>query len=213
MYRILGGDGKEYGPITAETLRQWVAEGRANAETQVLADGAAAWVPLGSLPELAGAAPPAAAPGYTYAPGVPLTTVDREAARRLAVPAGWGLTFVGILGVLMCIGMIILFAITGVENSPMAEMFGKRPVSEAERIGQKVGLFASFVIGIGWAAFIAFAGNKLRRLESWGLVLTAGILCVLPCCGTQFPLCILSGPVGIWVIVVICLHKVKPAFS
>ena len=31
MYKILGGDGKEYGPVLADTLRQWVREGRANA--------------------------------------------------------------------------------------------------------------------------------------------------------------------------------------
>ena len=30
MYKILGGDGKEYGPISADVVRVWVAEGRAN---------------------------------------------------------------------------------------------------------------------------------------------------------------------------------------
>lgn len=53
MYKILGGDGKEYGPVTAETLRQWVNEGRASGQTQVRGEGSSAWVALASLPEFA----------------------------------------------------------------------------------------------------------------------------------------------------------------
>ena len=60
MYRIIGGDGQSYGPISADQLRQWIAEGRANAQTRVQAEGQAEWVALGELPEFAGgtAAPP-----------------------------------------------------------------------------------------------------------------------------------------------------------
>ena len=54
MYKIIGADGKIYGPVSAEQLRQWLTEGRANAQTQALADGAAEWKPLGALPEFAG---------------------------------------------------------------------------------------------------------------------------------------------------------------
>jgi hypothetical protein len=60
MYKILGGDGKEYGPVTAEALRQWVNEGRASGQTQVCAEGTTEWQPLAALPEFAQlfAAPP-----------------------------------------------------------------------------------------------------------------------------------------------------------
>ena len=51
MYRIIGGDQKEYGPVTAEQLRQWLAEGRLNAQTSVLPEGATDWKPLSALPE------------------------------------------------------------------------------------------------------------------------------------------------------------------
>ena len=54
MYKIIGADGREYGPATAGQLRQWMAEGRANAQTQTLAPGAPEWKPLGALPEFAG---------------------------------------------------------------------------------------------------------------------------------------------------------------
>ena len=41
MYKIRGGDGKEYGPVSADTLKQWVSEGRANAQTLILPPAAA----------------------------------------------------------------------------------------------------------------------------------------------------------------------------
>lgn len=72
MYKIIGADGKEYGPISAEQLRQWVKEGRADAQTKVLAEGATDWRPLSSFPEVAStnvppaplAVPPQAVPNY-----------------------------------------------------------------------------------------------------------------------------------------------------
>ena len=51
MYRIIGADGREYGPISAEQVRQWIAESRANASTPTLTEGATEWKPLASLPE------------------------------------------------------------------------------------------------------------------------------------------------------------------
>jgi hypothetical protein len=55
MYKILGADGNEYGPVTADTIRQWIAEGRANAQTQLLQEGAGGWRPLPECPEFAAA--------------------------------------------------------------------------------------------------------------------------------------------------------------
>ena len=54
MYRIIGADGRQYGPVSGEQLRQWMAEGRANAQTQTFVEGATEWRPLDALPEFAG---------------------------------------------------------------------------------------------------------------------------------------------------------------
>jgi uncharacterized membrane protein len=65
MYKIIGADQKEYGPVTADQIRQWIAEGRANAQTMVRREGETEWKPLAGYPEFApalGAAPSAAAP-------------------------------------------------------------------------------------------------------------------------------------------------------
>lgn len=53
MYKIRGGDGKEYGPVSADTLRAWVNQGRANAQTFVLAEGATEWKTLSACLEFA----------------------------------------------------------------------------------------------------------------------------------------------------------------
>jgi hypothetical protein len=59
MYKIIGTDGREYGPISAGQLRQWIAEGRVESRTPVFVDGAKEWNFVGLLPEFAnGFAPP-----------------------------------------------------------------------------------------------------------------------------------------------------------
>ena len=71
MYKIVGADQKEYGPVTEEQLRQWIAEGRANAQTLVkFGDGP--WKALSTFPEFAAALgtlpPPPTAPGSAPLP-------------------------------------------------------------------------------------------------------------------------------------------------
>ncbi|HUE35901.1 MAG TPA: DUF4190 domain-containing protein [Candidatus Acidoferrum sp.] len=57
MYKIIGADGREYGPVSAADLRRWIAEGRVNAQSQLRVEGGTDWRPLGSFPELAATAP------------------------------------------------------------------------------------------------------------------------------------------------------------
>ena len=69
-YRIVGGDGKVYGPVPLAQLQRWLAEGRADNRTPVHVEGAANWTYLGLLPELGAsfAAPPPARPATPPAP-------------------------------------------------------------------------------------------------------------------------------------------------
>ncbi len=60
MYKIIGADGREYGPVTAEQLREWLATGRANQQTKVQREGDTAWKTVAEFIEFAGAG--AAAP-------------------------------------------------------------------------------------------------------------------------------------------------------
>jgi hypothetical protein len=67
MYTIIGGDGKEYGPVSAEQVRAWIAAGRANLETKAKAEGTDEWRQLADFPELA--PPPAQAAASVVLPG------------------------------------------------------------------------------------------------------------------------------------------------
>ena len=62
MYKIIGTDGKEYGPVTADQLRRWISEGRVNAHTRAQAEGSTEWQPISAFPEFALSLPELAAP-------------------------------------------------------------------------------------------------------------------------------------------------------
>lgn len=63
MYKILGSDGNEYGPVSAGQVKNWIAENRVEKKTPVIPEGGADWVFLGSLPEFAAAfTPPSSGP-------------------------------------------------------------------------------------------------------------------------------------------------------
>ena len=98
MYKIIGKDGQQYGPVTAEQVRGWIAENRANAQTQVQTDGAPDWKPLGSLPEFAAdlKPPPLSAtvpPTITPPPRAPVPRASNK------IPAGICGILLGSLGV------------------------------------------------------------------------------------------------------------------
>jgi hypothetical protein len=57
IYKIIGADGRQYGPISADQIRQWIAEGRVESRTPVFTDGAKDWTFVGLLPEFAGLFP------------------------------------------------------------------------------------------------------------------------------------------------------------
>lgn len=55
-------EGKEYGPVDEEDLREWRAEGRLIRQNEVRRLGEEAWFPAGDLPEIFGEEPPEQAP-------------------------------------------------------------------------------------------------------------------------------------------------------
>ena len=70
MYRIIGADGREYGPVSADQLRQWIAEGRVNQQTRVRAEDSPDWKHIGELPDFS-APPPVNPPLRTPVTHVP----------------------------------------------------------------------------------------------------------------------------------------------
>jgi TM2 domain-containing membrane protein YozV len=89
MYRIIGVDGQQYGPVAAEQIRRWLGENRLNAQTLAQLEGASEWKPLVSFPEFEAnvKAPP---PGIAMAP--PLPVAHPRAGSKIAA---------GICGILL----------------------------------------------------------------------------------------------------------------
>src|ERR1041385_5585528 len=86
MYKIIGADGQTYGPVTAEELRRWIAQGRADARTKIQPEGSADWKLLGELLEFADAlkaakpgAPPTIQPLPPSITPPPATSANAEA--------------------------------------------------------------------------------------------------------------------------------------
>jgi TM2 domain-containing membrane protein YozV len=52
MYKIIGTDGRQYGPIAVEQIRIWLSQNRVNAHTLAQSEGSTEWKPLISFPEL-----------------------------------------------------------------------------------------------------------------------------------------------------------------
>jgi hypothetical protein len=99
-YKMIGGDGKEYGPVPQQEMLAWVQQGRVVAATQVQRSDQNAWQPAGAFPELGlasgteapapGAAsdlPPLAAPPAAVPPGTNALTSALEG--QLKSGASW----------------------------------------------------------------------------------------------------------------------------
>ncbi len=55
MYKIIGVDQKEYGPLAADQIRQWIGEGRLNTQTRAQAEGSDEWKTLSEFSEFSAA--------------------------------------------------------------------------------------------------------------------------------------------------------------
>ena len=94
MYIIIGGDQKEYGPISASDVRQWIAEGRLNEQSLVKAESDAEFRPLEKFPEFAAAFAPKPPTPETPSPlagAAPLLQRDYELDLGDCISRGWEL--------------------------------------------------------------------------------------------------------------------------
>jgi TM2 domain-containing membrane protein YozV len=97
-YKLIGADGQQYGPVSEEQLRRWLAENRVNARTLIQPEGSQDWKPLGSVPEFAGDLKPP--PAFTPPPLGPVSGPgygDPRASNKIA--AGVCGILIGSLGV------------------------------------------------------------------------------------------------------------------
>jgi len=154
MYRIIGADGREYGPVTLEQLRRWIVEGRANAQTVIRLDGGTDWKPLGDWPEFA---------AWATLPA-PIAPVNSAVVRKTNGFATASLVC-GILSVLCCCGFPIgvlgiifaLVATSKIKDRP--DLYQGRNLAIIGLILSLISLVLSVLMFIGQMADSSFHFN------------------------------------------------------
>lgn len=86
MFTILGVDGKEYGPVTAGKIHEWIRDGRANLETQARFGSETAWRTLGDFEEFNPALSTPAVASTPPMPPAPALVAATYAAAPIALP-------------------------------------------------------------------------------------------------------------------------------
>lgn len=152
MFTIIGGDGREYGPVTADQVRAWIAAGRANLDTKAKAAGTDEWRRLGDFaeftpgerlpPEIGAATPdmavPVAAPLAERSTRLAANFIDNVIAAVACIPGG------------MLVGAAALQAL----------LSGRSPSPDEVNVGQ-------LLLGFG---LLAVAGIALAIVQIWMLV-------------------------------------------
>lgn len=211
MYRIIGADGKEYGPVDRDQVRQWINDVRASAETMVQPEGETGWKKLSEVPELAELLGATAVEAPVA--GAHTTYVSVEDPRQMVQGPAIGLIVTAAMGALACVlGLLMnVFGIAtgttgmeGMNTADMPEWFDSvNAMSGAFGIGQAI-------VGIALSGLILMGALKMKRLENYTLVMIATIVAMIPCCS---PCCLFGLPIGIWALVVLSKPEVKNAFD
>jgi len=104
MYKIKGQDQKEYGPVDAAQVRQWLSQGRADAQTLAQLEGTADWRPLGSFAEFAATTPPPLTPPASTPPPPDNTVATIIPYRNAPALIAY---YLGIFSLIPCVGFVL----------------------------------------------------------------------------------------------------------
>lgn len=150
MYKIIGADRGEYGPVTLEQLRHWIAEGRVNRQTSAKSEADHDWRPLMSIPELAGefAPPPIAPPPPAQVnSGLNVVIPYRNPCALIAY-------YLGVFSVIPFIGIVL--GIIGFVLGILGLRARRRNPAAGGVIHAWIGIVAGGLFGFGWLVLTIF---------------------------------------------------------
>jgi hypothetical protein len=212
MYKIIGADQKEYGPVSADQIRQWIRDGRVNAHTQARLEPGGNWQPLSAFPEFADVLQPGVAARGPAAPAFISPIGGGGASHEAALQAIKGpaicLIVMASLGILWYLFNTAIILIGGGPPVPP----NATPMMRSFYQGMHGPLATAFSFVIMFLnGFVLFGAIKMLRLQSHALAVATCILAMLPvtvgCC------CLLGLPFGIWGLVVINKPEVRSQFT
>ena len=106
-YKILGDDGKEYGPVDAAQIKAWITENRLEKKSPVFPEGAQDWIFLGSLPEFADAFPLQMAAAPTPPPKIATGASGINKLIPYKNPSALVAYYLGVFAVIPLLGIVL----------------------------------------------------------------------------------------------------------
>ena len=169
MYKILGSDQKEYGPVTAEVVREWIAARRANAHTKVQKEGGGEWTALATFPEfqealrIASSTPPNLVEGATFTPA----SVPPEAQNKgLAITSLiLGVLSLACFGLLLGLPAIILGHIAHSRSRRMPARYGGGGMAVAGFVMGYCSILSTFILAGLMLPALAKAKAKAQTIN------------------------------------------------
>ena len=215
MFKIIGADQKEYGPVSTAQIRQWITDGRLNANTQAQRASGGDWQPLSAFEEFADifnptpAAPaPEAAPAataYAAPAAAPIPTASREMALSAVKGPAIALVITASLGLAVYV-LLILALLVGFNRdlSNFSPQFQQIFMANHGKLAVLRDLFALVINGV-----VLFGALKMMKLQGHSFAIITCILAMIPCSCC----CLLGLPFGIWGLVVLNKPEVKSQFT
>ena len=173
MYKIRGADQKEYGPVSAEQIRQWITEHRLNGQSLAQLEGSTEWKPLSQFPDFTAAlaSGPEVIPPLPTAP-VPVTLAGVTAPRTNGMAiTGFVMGILSVSGCICCYGLpcnilglvFSIIALSQINRNPAVEK--GRGLAIAGLILSAIGI----LIGLVFVFLAPALGEHFRREFKWDL--------------------------------------------
>jgi hypothetical protein len=134
-----------------------------------------------------------------------------QAALRRVSPPAVAIMATMAISMMLAIGNLVLNQMGVLGPAQIPPEIDGATRAQLEQMYASLGMVstAATVISLLSGAFIIFAMTKMKRLESYGLSITATIMSMVPCIS---PCCILGLPFGIWGLIVLMDESVKRYF-
>ena len=208
-FMIVGGDGRNYGPVTTEEVRQWIADRRANAQTRAQREGASEWKTLAEYPEFA-----AQFGGWSGGAAVPPLRAGGLPASQPQAALASALVNAPAIFLIVVNALAIIGALAGLSSGFTPEMLDGVPGMDAaakRAITQMVAMqVPANIIALLLGSFCLFGAISMMNLQRHAVCVVAAVItlvnCTSCCCG-------LGLAAGIWALIVLAKPEVRAAFK
>jgi len=163
-YKIIGADGKEYGPVALSELQKWVVEGRITGATQVSRSDQQGWSTAASIPELG--VSDSTGPAPVAAP----KAADAVLEKQLKSGGSW---FYWIAGLSLVNSALALSgsATRFILGLGISQIFDRL----AQGMGSGAGLAVAVVLDLLAAAALVLFGAFANKRHTWSFVVGMGL--------------------------------------